>query len=84
MKRNARQACLRTYLPDGLDEVAVDVLIAEVAVQVAGMAEPTSALLDGSAIERRRRRMERRALAEVVRCLPAVLPAAQPIEKRAS
>lgn len=38
--------------------------------EVAKAPRPTSALLDGSAVERRRRRMERRAVAAVVRVLP--------------
>lgn len=57
-------------VPDGLDEAAIDRLIAEAAVDVAGAAEPTSALIDGSAAQRRRRRIERRALTAVVRSLP--------------
>lgn len=55
--------------PDGLDEVAIDGLIAEVAPGARCVV--TSALLDGSAVERRRRRMARRVLAEVVRSLTA-------------
>lgn len=58
-------------VPDGLDHEAIERLIAEVATEVAGAAEPTSALIDGSAAERRRRRIERRALTTVVRTLPA-------------
>lgn len=58
------------HVPDGLDEAAIDRLIAEVAVEVAGAAGPTSALIDGSAAQRRRRRIERRALTTVVRSLP--------------
>jgi hypothetical protein len=59
------------HFPDGLDETAIDQLIAQVAREMATGLEPTSALVDGSAAERRRRRMERRALAAVVRSLPA-------------
>ncbi len=54
--------------PDGLDDAAIEELIAE--TTHAPTPEPTSALLDGSAAERRRRRIERRALAAVVRSLP--------------
>ena len=59
------------FAPDGLDERAVDRLIAEVAAEVVETPELTSALVDGSAGERRRRRTARRALAAVVRSLPA-------------
>ncbi|WP_445184431.1 hypothetical protein ACTXG6_39585 [Pseudonocardia sp. Cha107L01] len=59
------------YFPDGLDETAIDQLIGQVATQVTAVAGSTSALVDGSAAERRRRRMERRVLAAVVRSLPA-------------
>ena len=58
------------HVPDGLDEAAIDRLIAEVAIEVAEAAEPTSELIDGSAAQRRRRRIERRALTAVVRSLP--------------
>jgi hypothetical protein len=58
------------HVPDGLDEAAVDVLIADVYEEIAGCPVPTSALVDGSAAERRRRRMARRAMAGVVRSLP--------------
>lgn len=57
-----------------LPESAIDVLIAEVEKEIAGHPGPTSAWLDGSAAERRRRRMARRALAAVVRSLPAGRP----------
>jgi hypothetical protein len=67
----ARNASRRGgHVPDGLDEAAVDVLIADVYEEIAGHPAPTSALLDGSAAERRRRRMARRAMAAVVRSLP--------------
>lgn len=62
------------YFPDGLDDAVIEELIAETA-QDAPTPSPSSALLDGSAAERRRRRIERRALAAVVRSLP-VRPAA--------
>lgn len=70
--------------PDGLDEDAIDRLIGEVAIGIAAIAEPTSALLDGSAAERRRRRIERRALTGVVRSLPAHAPVTTRIEDIAS
>lgn len=70
--------------PDGLDENAIDRLIAEVSRDVSGAVEPTSALLDGSAAERRRRRIERRALTGVVRSLPARSSLTRGIEDLAS
>lgn len=45
-------------------------LIERCRVEVVGAPGPTSALLDGTAAERRRRRMERRAVVSVVRALP--------------
>jgi hypothetical protein len=59
------------FYPDGWTEGAIDVLIAE-AFESADEANavPTSALLDGTAIWRRNRRMERRAVSTVVRTLP--------------
>lgn len=72
------------YFPDGLDENAIEHLIAEMATEVAGATEPTSALLDGSAAERRRRRIERRALTCVVRSLPACPEISKRIEDIAS
>ncbi len=54
------------HYSDGLDPVAVRRLIAEAAERTARAPGMTSALLDGSAAERRRRREARRALAAVV------------------
>ncbi len=62
------------HFPDGLDPVAVSRLIAEAAKTTARAPGMTSALLDGSAAERRRRRETRRALAAVVRSLPVRPP----------
>ena len=47
-----------------------DRLIEQCYAEVADAPRPTSALLDGSAAERRRRRMERRVLAALIRSLP--------------
>lgn len=58
------------YSPDGLDLDAINLLLAEVSAELEESTQPTSALLDGSAAERRRRRMENRAMAGVVRALP--------------
>jgi ribosomal protein L12E/L44/L45/RPP1/RPP2 len=63
------------HFPDGLDEKAIDALIAQVTHEVAAAPVATSALMDGSAAERRRRRMERRAISAVVRSLPVRRPA---------
>jgi hypothetical protein len=59
------------YYPDGLDRAAIETLLAEAARERAKAPAATSALLDGSAAERRSRRVELRALAEIVRALPA-------------
>jgi ribosomal protein L12E/L44/L45/RPP1/RPP2 len=66
------------HFPDGLDETAIDALIAEAAHEVATAPVATSALMDGSAAERRRRRMERRAISAVVRSLPVRPVMAEP------
>ena len=58
------------YAPDGLAGAALDELINRTYAEVAKASRPTSALLDGSAAAQRRRRMERRALAAVIRALP--------------
>lgn len=59
-----------SYYPDGLSEAVIDVLI-ELAYREAGAAAcPSAALVDGTATERRSRRMARRALSTVVRTLP--------------
>lgn len=59
------------HAPDGLSESVVDRLIADADQAVVEVPVPTSALVDGSAAERRRRRIERRMLAAVVRSLPS-------------
>ncbi|MGH3840721.1 MAG: hypothetical protein ACRDS0_04620 [Pseudonocardiaceae bacterium] len=58
------------YAPDGLTGEVLDELIDRAYAEVANAPRPTSALLDGSAAEQRRRRTERRALAAVIRALP--------------
>jgi hypothetical protein len=59
------------HYPDGFTEKAIDRLIAEVEREVVEVPVATSALVDGSAAERRRRRIEHRILAAVVRSLPS-------------
>jgi hypothetical protein len=66
------------HFPDGLDAAAIETVFAEVAADAEGAPRPTSALLDGSAVERRRRRVERRALASVVRVVPHSIVAGMP------
>lgn len=57
------------FYPDSLSLDEINVMLAELAgLRVA--AAPTSALLDGSALERRERREARRAFNAVVRALP--------------
>jgi hypothetical protein len=57
------------YAPDGLAGEVLDELIDRAYAEVANAPGPTSALLNGSAAEQRRRRMERRALAVLTRVL---------------
>ncbi|GAB3914399.1 hypothetical protein GCM10029964_125750 [Kibdelosporangium lantanae] len=58
------------HSPDGLTVSAINALIADVDAELERAALPTSALVDGSAAERRRRRIERRTVGAVVRILP--------------
>jgi hypothetical protein len=81
---SSRKACEETFSPDGLDESAIDALIAEVAAHIAEAPTPTSALIDGSAAERRRWRIQRRALTAVIRSLPVRPAAPTHIEEIAS
>jgi hypothetical protein len=78
VKSTSRSASPRNWFPDGLDDERIEALISEVAGVVAEAPAPTSALIDGSAAERRRRRIERRALSTVVRSLP-IRPSTNPI-----
>ena len=71
MNSNSPNAGTGIAYSDGLDETAIDQLIAQVATEVSESPTPTSSLVDGSAAERRRRRIERRMLAAVVRSLPS-------------
>jgi hypothetical protein len=70
MLSTSRRAGSGSYFPDGLDTAAIDALIAAADRSAVTAPEPTSALLDGSAAERRRRRIQRRALTSAVRALP--------------
>ena len=58
------------FYPDGLTEEHIEALLSEARAVWATSARATPALLDGSAAERRRRRMSRRAIGAVVRALP--------------
>lgn len=58
------------HYPDGLTADAIDALLGEMEGRWATSVQPTSALLDGSAAQRRERRAGRRAIDAVVRALP--------------
>lgn len=60
----------RSHHPDGLALAAINALIREVYAELAAAPEPTSALLDRSAAERRHRRMERQTADDLDRALP--------------
>ena len=82
MNSNSRNAPGIVY-SDGLDETAIDQLIAQVAGESTVAPAPTSSLVDGSAAERRRRRIERRMLAAVVRSLPSRPVVSRPVGEAA-
>ncbi|WP_037076121.1 hypothetical protein [Pseudonocardia spinosispora] len=71
MKSNSTNARSADYFPDALDENAIEALISGVDQEIADLPEATSALLDGSAAERRLRRMQRRTLADLLRTASA-------------
>jgi hypothetical protein len=67
------------HSPDGLsDAAAVDVLLTEVDAELAEKPQPTAAYLDGSALERRRRREAQRLLGATVRVLRVHGPLSAP------
>jgi hypothetical protein len=67
------------HSPDGLSDVAaVDVLLAEIDGELAKGPQPTAAYLDGSALERRRRREAQRMLGATVRVLRVHSPLSVP------
>lgn len=57
------------FSPDGLDEASIDALVSEVADELAELPPATSALLDGTALKRRNRRVIERTLNGTVRAL---------------
>lgn len=61
------------HYPDSLSLDAINVMLGEVFADLRKTApvEPTSAVLDGSALQRRHRREARRAIGAVVRALPS-------------
>ena len=59
-----------SFYPDGLTSVHIDQLLAEAETSWPTAARPTSACLDGTAEQRRERRVTRRAIGAVVRALP--------------
>jgi hypothetical protein len=72
------------YAPDGLTGKALDKLINRAYAEVANAPRPTSALLDGSAAEQRRPRMQHRALAAVIRTPPVPRGASGSDERQAA
>jgi hypothetical protein len=72
------------YAPDGLTGDALDTLINRAYAEVAKAPQPTSALLDGTAAEQRRRRMEHRASAAVIHPLPVRHDASHSDERQAA
>lgn len=58
------------FYPDGLTDEHIEALLVEAQAFWSKPSRATSALLDGSAAERRQRRMARRAIGAVVRALP--------------
>lgn len=65
-----RLSDLNTHYPDGLSADAIEALLIEARAFWARPRLVTSAVLDGSAAQRRERREARRAIAAVVRALP--------------
>ncbi|GAB3914640.1 hypothetical protein ACFQ1S_02300 [Kibdelosporangium lantanae] len=59
-----------TYAPDGIDETTVNALMAEMDDLTSEPTRPTTALLDGTAVHRRDRRIARRVIREVVALKP--------------
>ncbi|MBP2340208.1 hypothetical protein JOF41_006386 [Saccharothrix coeruleofusca] len=57
------------FSPDGLTEGLINVLIAEVADELATLPAPTSALMSGEAHRQRNRRVAQRQLSRIVRVL---------------
>jgi hypothetical protein len=66
------------YRPDGLDLRAINALIWDVCAEIETAPHATSALTDGTARERRLRRMARWSIASVVRALPVPRLVADP------
>ena len=58
------------FSPDGLTEQLIDALLREVDGAAVAMPRPSSALMDGTAAQRRYRRRARRSVGAVVRALP--------------
>ncbi|OLF15868.1 hypothetical protein BU204_19305 [Actinophytocola xanthii] len=62
------------HYPDGLTMSVIEALLTEAEETATPRSQPTWAVLDGSAAQRRDRRIARRAIGAVVRALPAHLP----------
>jgi hypothetical protein len=71
------------FAPDGLEGETLDEVIVRAYAEAAKVPGPTSALLDGSAAEQRRRRMERRAVA-TGHVLPVSRDGSGPDERQAA
>lgn len=73
------------HYPDSLSLDAIDVMLREVIADLRSpsVPEPTTALLDGSALQRRHRREARRAIGAVVRALPSARSMVVDVEEAA-
>lgn len=71
-----RSLAEESTFPDGLTPDVIDALLREAHAHWAVSARPTSALMDGSAEQRRERRSTRRQMGAVVRALPVRVVAA--------
>jgi hypothetical protein len=58
------------FSPDGLTEQIIDSLLRQVGVAAGPHPQPTSALTDGTAVQRRYRSKARHSVAAVMRALP--------------
>jgi hypothetical protein len=64
------------FYPDGLTAELIEALLIEAEALWSAPPRATSALLDGSAVERRCRRMSQRTIGAIVRALPTAQPRA--------
>jgi hypothetical protein len=71
MKRHDLGSETDVFYPDGLTREVIDALLSEARADWDKPGRATTALLDGSAAQRRERRAARRAFGAVVRALPS-------------